>query len=147
LHIQGEEQGSIVEAFVQIPKLAKELNILKVGTVSVDGTKIKANASIYKSIRYDRARELEAQLNLEIEELMKKAEEEDKVKDEKGDEVASELARLSDLRAKMKAAQKKLEGEAKERACGEQEEYEDKVRRRYEAGEPDGFRQSYHEEE
>jgi hypothetical protein len=106
------------------------MKILKIGTISVDGSKIKASASIYRSIRYDRAQELETQLTLDIKELLEKAEREDKDKDEKGDEVESELARLTDLRAKMREAQKKLEEQAKERARLEQKEYEDKVRRR-----------------
>jgi transposase len=123
-------RAAIEEAFLRILLLAKELRILKLGTVSVDGSKIKANASIHKSIRYDRARELEQELMLEIGELLKRAESEDKVKDERGDEVGAELERLSDLRAKMRAAQDELEKRAKDRAEREQEEYEKKVRDR-----------------
>jgi transposase len=80
---------AISEAFLRILVLAKEMKILKLGTVSVDGSRIKANASIHKSIRYDRARELEQELKLEIDELLARAESEDKVKDERGDEVGA----------------------------------------------------------
>jgi transposase len=93
-------KDAIAEAFLQILLLAREMNILKVGTVSVDGSKIKANASIHKSIRYDRAGELEQELSLEISELIAKAESEDKVKDERGDDLDSELERLTILRKK-----------------------------------------------
>jgi hypothetical protein len=72
--------------------LAKEMKIIKLGTVSVDGSKIKANASIHKSIRYDRARELEQELKLEIDKLLARAEE-DKAMDEHSDEVDAELER------------------------------------------------------
>jgi transposase len=120
-------RAAIEEAFLRMLLLAKELKVLKLGTVSVDGSKIKANASIHKSIRYDRARELEQELRLEIDELLKRAESEDKVKDERGDEVGAELERLSDLRAKMRTAQDELEKRAKDRAEREREEYEKKV--------------------
>lgn len=115
-------RAAIEEAFLKILLLAKELRILKLGTVSIDGSKIKANASIHKSIRYDRARELERQLGLEIDALLIRAETEDKVKDERGDEVDAELERLSDLRSKMRRAQEELERRAKERATREREE-------------------------
>lgn len=121
---------AIEEAFLRILLLAKEMKVLKVGTVSVDGTKIKANASIHKSLRYDRAQELERQLELEIQELLTRAESEDKVKDERGDEVGADLERLTVLRAKMKAAQENLEKRAKERSERERQEYERKVKDR-----------------
>ena len=65
-----ENFDAFQEAFLQVLTMAKELKILKVGTVSVDGTKIDANANIHKSVRYDRANELRAQLKLEIAGLM-----------------------------------------------------------------------------
>jgi transposase len=121
---------AITEAFLRILLLAREMKILKVGTVSVDGSKIKANASIHKSIRYDRAGELEQELSLEIAQLLTKAESEDKVKDERGDDLNPELERLTILREKMKKAQEIIEARARERARLEQEEYERKVRER-----------------
>ena len=123
-------KDAVAEAFLRILLLAREMKILKVGTVSVDGSKIKANASIHKSLRYDRAQELEQELNLEIGELLAKAESEDKVKDERGDDLDAELARLTILREKMKKAQETIEERARERARLEQEEYERKVRDR-----------------
>lgn len=120
-------KAAISEAFLRILVLAKEMKILKLGTVSVDGSRIKANASIHKSIRYDRARELEQGLKVEIDELLARAESEDKVKDERGDEVDAELARLTELKAKMRSAQEEIERRAKERAELERKEYEKKV--------------------
>jgi transposase len=121
---------AISEAFLRILVLAKEMKILKLGTVSVDGSRIKANASIHKSIRYDRARELERELQIEIDELLARAESEDKVKDERDDEVEIELERLAVLKAKMRVAQEEIEKRARERAELEREEYEKKVRDR-----------------
>jgi transposase len=123
-------RAAISEAFLRILVLAKEMKILKLGTVSVDGSRIKANASIHKSIRYDRARELEQALKVEIDELLIRAESEDKVKDERGDEVETELERLTELKAKMRVAQEEIERRARERAELERKEYEKKVRDR-----------------
>ena len=120
-------KDAIAEAFLRILLLAKEMKVLKVGTVSVDGSKIKANASIHKSLRYDRAKELGQELSLEIAELLAKAESEDTVKDEGGDDLDPELERLTILREKMKKAQETIEERARERARHEQEEYERKV--------------------
>ena len=127
---RARNKAAIADAFLRILLLAKELKVLKVGTVSVDGTKIKANASIHKSVRYDRARELEAQLRLEIDGLLARAETEDKVKDERGDEVGAELKRLSDLKAKMRAAQEELEKRAREREERERKDCEEALRDR-----------------
>ena len=65
---------AVAEAFVQVLLLAKELKLLRVGTVSVDGTKMDANANKRNSIRYDRAGQLSEQLRVEIEELLGQAE-------------------------------------------------------------------------
>lgn len=123
-------EKAITEAFFQILRMAREMGILRVGTVSVDGTKIKANASIYKSVRYDRAVELEKQLTIEIESLMKQA----KTADDSGlrdpDELQEDLSRLENLRAKMKQAKENLEKRAKEKAEQEKKTYQGKVDRR-----------------
>lgn len=100
---------AVSEAFLQVLKLAKEIGVLKVGTVSVDGTKIRANASIHKSLRYDRAGQLEAQLKLEIAELMSKAKQADNQEGNDKQDLAAELQRLETLRVKMREAQEKLE--------------------------------------
>ncbi len=123
-------KAAVSEAFLRILMLAKEMKVLKLGTVSVDGSRIKANASIHKSIRYDRARELEQELKLEIDRLLTRAESEDKVKDERGDEVNAELERLTELKAKMRVAQEEIEKRARDRAELERREYEKKVRDR-----------------
>ena len=57
-------------AFLEVLLLAQELKLLKLGIVSVDGTKLDANASTHKSGRYDRAQDLRKQLQADIEGLM-----------------------------------------------------------------------------
>ena len=110
-------EKAIISAFLHILKLAKELGILKIGTVSTDGTKIKANASIYKSVRNDRAKELEKELEKEIEELLSKAEKTDDDEKDKDDDdrLQGDMKRLKTLKQKMKEAQKKLEEQEREK--------------------------------
>ena len=67
---------AVAETFEQVLLLAKELKLLRVGTVSVDGTKVDANANRHKNIRYDRAQALREQLRAEIGELLERAESE-----------------------------------------------------------------------
>ena len=121
-----ENFAAIEEAFLQVLTLAKELKILKVGTVSVDGTKIDANANIHKSVRYDRAVELRQKLKLEIAELMAKAEAADVANEKEAASLPKEIARREKLRDKMDAACQRLEAQAKAKAAQEREEYEKK---------------------
>lgn len=125
----GNEKA-ISEAFLQVLLLAKEMNVLKVGTVSIDGTKIKANASISKSVRYDRAAQLEAQLKLEIAELMNRAAESENTPADEGETLGKEIQRLEELRSKMSKARERLEERAKAKAEKEKAAYQDKEKRR-----------------
>ena len=59
-----ENFDAVARCFVHVLELARELKLLKVGTVSVDGTTIKASASKNRNVRYDRAGELVEQLEL-----------------------------------------------------------------------------------
>ena len=67
----------MAESFLQVLLLARELKLVRVGLVSVDGTKMDANASKHRSVRYDRAKALVEQLRADIEELMNQAEQAD----------------------------------------------------------------------
>jgi transposase len=64
-------------AFVTVLQLARQLRLLRVGTISVDGTKIAANASKHAAVSYQRASELIAQLELEVQALLTRAEQAD----------------------------------------------------------------------
>jgi len=59
---------------VQVLLLAREMGVLKIGTVALDGTKIHANASRHSALSYEHAGKIEAQLKAEVAELMAKAE-------------------------------------------------------------------------
>jgi predicted nucleic acid-binding Zn ribbon protein len=108
-------------------EIARVLKLLKVGTVSVDGTKVKANASKYKNVSYERAGQIHEQLEIEVMELLKKAEEADSRDQEDGHSLPKEIAHRENLRQKMEAARREIERLARERAEAERAEYERKV--------------------
>ncbi len=111
-----ENGKAIAEAFLEVLKLAREMKLLRVGTISVDGTHIKANASKHKSVRYDRAGELERKLRKDIAELMKRAERSDNQPSEE-QSLPKEIARREELLEKMREARRQLE----ERARGKED--------------------------
>ena len=61
------------DLFVQVVKLAREMGLVKLGTVAIDGTKIKANASRHKAMSYERMQQTEAELKAQIEALLERA--------------------------------------------------------------------------
>jgi hypothetical protein len=63
--------------FVQVLLLAREMGVLNMGTIGLDGTKIRANANRHSALSYEQAGKIEAQLQAEVAELMAKAEEAD----------------------------------------------------------------------
>ena len=123
---------AVAEAFLQVLLLlllllAKELQQLRVGTVSVDGTKVDANANKRNSIRYDRAGALREQLRGEIEGLLDQAEHTDTHDAPDPQGLPEELSRRETLRSKLDRACAKLERRAQARADSERAEYERKV--------------------
>ena len=67
----------ITKFFVRVLELARELKLLRVGTISVDGTRLKANASKHRGVSYQRTGKLIEQLQMEVERLLVKAEQAD----------------------------------------------------------------------
>jgi transposase len=121
---------AVSAAFLEVLKLAREMKILKVGNISVDGTHIKANAAKYKSIRYDRACDLETKLTQDIAELMEKAKQADSSSIEDGQRIPEEVSRREKLRDKMRQAKYALEERVRKRADNEQAEYVRKCKAR-----------------
>lgn len=101
--------GAFAAAFEQVLLLASAAGLLKVGTVSVDGTKIDANASKIKSIRYDRIQALRRKLAADIAELMTQAEAADMAGEDDGLSLPEEIARRGTLKEKLDAAARRLE--------------------------------------
>ena len=120
-----KDKKTIKKMFTHVLRLADEMGVVKIGTVSMDGTHIKANASKHKSVRYDRAAELKAKLEADIEELLRRAEEVDQTEEKDGDRLPDEIGRREVLREKMQEAQRRLEERARQEA-EEQQAADDK---------------------
>ena len=90
--------------FVEVLKLAREMGVLKLGTVALDGTKIHANASRHSALSYEQAGKIEAQLKAEVAELLAKAEAADQADVADGMSVPEELARREARLAKLAEA-------------------------------------------
>jgi transposase len=125
-----ENFEAVAQAFLHVLQLARTMGVLKIGTVSVDGTHIQANASKNRNVRHDRARQLERQLETDVKELMERAEQADHSDDDSGQSIPEEIARRENLRQTIQAAREYLENKARDRALAKQPEYEDKVRQR-----------------
>jgi len=125
-----ENLEAFSECFLEVLLLAKELKLLRVGTVSVDGTQIKANASKNRNVRYDRAQELRKKLKEDIDTLIKQAEKTDREEETDPQSLPEELSRRETLKAKLDEACGTLKRAAKKRAERASEEYEKKVKSR-----------------
>ncbi|MEE9492106.1 MAG: IS1182 family transposase [Gammaproteobacteria bacterium] len=114
--------------FVQLLIIAKVTGVFKLGNVSLDGTKIKANASKHKAMSWGYANKLEKQLRQEVQELLKRAECAD-AEDDPEIDIPDELARREDRIAAIKQAKKEIARRAQARFDAEQADYEAKLKR------------------
>src|SRR5436305_2417225 len=117
---------------VQVLLLAQEAGVLKLGTISLDGTKVHADASKRKAVSYKRLLEVEAQLRTEVEELFALSEQSDQPEAPDGLVVRDEIARREDRLARLAKAKAVLEARAGERVAAEQADYEAKLAQRAE---------------
>lgn len=107
-----KELGSL---FAKVLRLAQEMGLLKIGTLAVDGSKVKANASKHKSMSYGRMKKEQRNLKKQIKEILEEAAaidaQEDKLygKENTGEELPEELRRREDRLAQIAAAKKRLE--------------------------------------
>jgi transposase len=124
--------------FVQVLALAREMGMLKMGTVALDGTKIHANASRHSALSYDHAGKIEAQLKAEVAELLARAEAADQTDAPDGMSIPDELARREKRLAKLAEARAKIEARAKERFEREKAEHEAKLAARQAKAEATG---------
>jgi transposase len=108
--------------FLQVLKLCQKAGLVKLGHVSLDGTKVRANASKHKAMSYGRMKEEEQRLEAEVRELLKQAQEVDEEEDrrygkgKRGDEIPQELAFRESRLRKIREAKAALEAEAREAA-------------------------------
>jgi len=106
--------------FVEVVRLAAETGVANFGKLSIDGTKVRANASKRKAMSYKRMIEEEERLQGEIEALVSRARETDAAEDARfgedfrGDELPEELSRREDRLAAIRAAKARLEARQRE---------------------------------
>lgn len=118
------------DAFVQVLQVARENQLSRFGTVSLDGTKIHANASRHSALSYGHAEKIEAQLKAEVQEMLVLAEAADQRSVPEGVDLPEEIKRREDRLAAIAAAKAKIEARAKERFEREQAEFDAKMAKR-----------------
>ena len=105
----------IEQLFVDVLVLAREMGLLHLGTVALDGTKIHANASRHSALSYEHAGKIEAQLQAEVADLLARAEAADHADLPDGMSIPDELARREERLRQIAQARATIEGRAKER--------------------------------
>jgi transposase len=127
-----ENKALLQETFVRVLELAQALKFLPVGqiTVAVDGTKVLANASKHAAVSYQHAGKTIQQLEVEVKELLTKAEQADSTPLEEGLTIPHEVQRRQERKAKLAAARAEIEARAKARAAAEMAEYQAKLAER-----------------
>lgn len=133
-----EELG---ELFVQVVKLARELGLVKLGTVAIDGTKIKANASRHKAMSYERMLKAEAELKQQIADLLAKAGMADEAeKHEPELDLPAEIKRREDRIDAIAQAKARLEQRQREADTAQGRSKDDERKPRDKGGKPKGGR-------
>jgi transposase len=124
-----ENQALLTESFVQVLQLAQQLKVLKVGqlTVAADGTKVLANASKHSAVSYPRAGEMIAQLELEVQQLLAKAEQADATPLQDGLTIPGEITRRQERKAALAQARAEIEARAQARYAVQLAEHEAKL--------------------
>lgn len=128
---------ALSELFVEALRLCAKAGLVKLGSLALDGTKLRANASRRKAMSYQRMTKKESGLEAEIAELrasaralLQQAEATDAAEDKlygadlRGDELPEELTRRETRLAKLREAKAALEAEAKEREEARRQEME-----------------------
>jgi len=115
------------DLFVQVLSIARQMKLLKLGTIALDGTKVHANASRHNALSHGRATQLEEQLKREVAELLRRAEQVDKAEERAPLDIPAELARRETRLSAIAAAKAEIERRAAERQAREQTEYEAKL--------------------
>jgi transposase len=116
----------VTKLFEDVLRIAAESGVLKVGRVSVDGTKVKANASKHHALSYKHAGDLEQRIKQEVADLLELAEKADNEKNDDGMDIPEEIARREDRLEAIAEAKKRIEEREKARIESEQAEHEEK---------------------
>jgi len=117
------------ELFVQVVRLAREMGLVKLGTIAVDGTKLKANASRHKAMSYGYMLKAEAELKAQIDALLKRAQQADEAeKNEPELDIPAEIARREARLAAISQARQRLEQRQREAELARGRDPDDKPR-------------------
>jgi len=128
--------AALGELFVEVLRLCQKAGLVQLGQVAIDGTKMKANASRWKSKRYEKLGEEERQLQEQVERRLAEAEAADRAEDEKygpgrrGDELPKEWVDRQSRLKKIREAKASLEREAREAAERKNKEAEEALAQR-----------------
>lgn len=122
--------GELETLFVQVLELAREMKLLKLGAVCLDGTKMHANASRHSALSHGHIEKLEVQLKTEVRELLALAEQADQAEVPDGVSLPEEIKRREDRLAVMLDAKRKIAARAEERYRREKADYDEKMARR-----------------
>jgi hypothetical protein len=114
---------------VQVLVFARQMKLLKLGTIALDGTKVHANASRHRALSYGHAQKIEAQLEAEVKQMLARVEAADQEPLPKGMSIPKELALREERLAAIRQAKAQIEARAAERDACEQADHEDESAR------------------
>src|SRR5665811_2430555 len=131
--------NEFTELFVQVVRLAREMGLVKLGTIAVDGTKIKANARRHKAMSYGRMQAAEIELKAQITALMKKALSTDEAEKNEPDlDIPAEIERRQARVAAIEAAKARLEERQRQSDAQRGRTLDDQRKPRGKDGKPKG---------
>ena len=116
--------------FAQILTIAHTMGVCKLGKISLDGTKVKANASKHKALSWGHACKLEKQIHAEVEALLRQAEQADEKELTEAMSIPDELARREQRLESIARAKAEIQQRASERYAKEKEAYDQKMAER-----------------
>lgn len=116
--------------FVQVLCIARQMKLLKLGTIALDGTKIHANASRHSALSYGHAQKIEAQLEAEVKQLLARAQAADQEPLPEGLSIPQELSRREQRLAAIRQAKAQIEARAAERDAQEKADFDAKIKAR-----------------
>jgi transposase len=131
----------LADLFVQVVKLAQEMGLVKLGTVAIDGTKIKANASRHKAMSYERMQQAEAELKAQIDALLERAKTADAAEaNEPEVDIPAEIQRREDRLEAITEARERIEKRQRDADIERGRSPDDECKPRDEEGKPCGGR-------
>ncbi|MBF0418443.1 MAG: transposase [Magnetococcales bacterium] len=122
--------GEIKDVFTQVLTVAARMKLVKLGTINLDGSKVKANASKHSALSFGHAEELEKRLRAEVEELCRMAEQAEGQQQVLKLDIPAELQRREERLAAIQEAKAEIEARAAERYAREKEEYDARMAKR-----------------